>query len=407
MRVLLALTYYRPHVSGLTIYVERLGQALAERGHEVTVLTSQYEKHLPREETVDGVRIVRVPVAARISKGVLMPTLGIHATRLVRQHDVVSLHLPMFDAFGIAARGRLFGKPTFLTYHCDLQLPPGSFNRVVDQAVYASNNAAARTVNRIVAYTDDYANHSRLLRRFRDKITVIPPPVVMRSPTQDEVVEFRRAHDLEGRTVIGIAARFAAEKGIEYLIDAIPLLQDRFPNVKVLFAGPYKEVIGEEDYRRRLAPRIEALGEHWSFLGTLSPDELPAFYGSLDVLALTSVNSTESFGLVQVEAMLCGTPVVVSDLPGVRQPVQVTGMGEVVSRANAAALAEGLTTVLSDPAAYARTREEIEQSYDIDVTVASYERLFAQPGGRESGNTSDRTAASHSGETRTESIADQ
>src|SRR5262249_27368819 len=70
MRVLLSLTYYRPYVSGLTIYVERLGRALAERGHYVTVLTSQYEGSLPREELLDGVHVVRVPVAARISKGV-------------------------------------------------------------------------------------------------------------------------------------------------------------------------------------------------------------------------------------------------------------------------------------------------------------------------------------------------
>lgn len=382
MRVLLTLTYYRPHVSGLTIYVERLGRALVERGHEVTVLTSQFDKMLPREDVVDGVRIVRVPVAMRVSKGVLMPTLGIHATRLVREHDVVSLHLPMFDAFGIALRGRLFGKQTILTYHCDLQLPPGSFNRAVDQAVYASNHAAARLVNRIVAYTEDYANHSRMLRRFRDKITVIPPPVVMASPTPEEIAHFRREHGLEGGTTIGIAARFAAEKGVEYLIDAVPLLLTRYPDLKVLFAGPYKDVIGEEEYRNRLAPRIKALGDHWAFVGTLTPEELSGFYGSLDALLLTSVNSTESFGLVQVEAMLCGTPVVVTDLPGVRQPVTVTGMGEVVARADASALAEGVAKVLSDRSSYLRTRKEIEQSYDIDVTVSSYERLFEAPGKR-------------------------
>src|SRR5687768_14591676 len=108
MRILLALTYYRPYVSGLTIYVERLGRALADRGHEVTVLTSQYAPELPREQRIDGVRVVRVPVAARISKGVIMPTFGLIATRLARQHDVLSIHLPQFDAVGIALRGRLF-----------------------------------------------------------------------------------------------------------------------------------------------------------------------------------------------------------------------------------------------------------------------------------------------------------
>ncbi len=85
MRILFALTYYRPHVSGLTIYVERLARVMAGRGHEVTVLTSQYSKDLPAEEERDGVRIVRVPVAWRISKGVVMPTFPWYAWREIRR----------------------------------------------------------------------------------------------------------------------------------------------------------------------------------------------------------------------------------------------------------------------------------------------------------------------------------
>jgi glycosyltransferase involved in cell wall biosynthesis len=377
MRILIALTYYRPHVSGLTIYVERLAHALVGRGHAVTVLTSGYDPRLPREETVEGVRVVRVPVAFRVSKGVVMPTLGLWATRLVREHDVISLHMPQLDAAGIALRGRLFHKPTLLTYHCDLLLPPGPFNRVVDQVVYVANYAAALLADRIVCYTQDYADHSRLLRRFRSKLAVVPPPVVMPSPTPDEVAAFRRAHGLDGRPVIGYAARFAAEKGIEYLVEAMPTLLARFPTLKVLFAGPYRNVIGEETYRERLEPRIAALGDHWEFLGTLRPEALPPFYGALDCLLVTSVNSTESFGLVQVEAMLCGTPVVVGDLPGVRQPVRTTGMGLVVPVADAPALADGITTVLGDKARYVRPRAEVEHAYDLDVTVSAYERLFA------------------------------
>lgn len=376
MRILLALTYYRPNVSGLTIYVERLGRALAERGHEVTVLTSHFDPATPREEMIEGVRVVRVPVAMRVSKGVIMPTLGWHATRLVRRSDVVSLHLPMFDAFGIGLRARLFGKPAVLTYHCDLQLPAGPFNRVVDRVVHRANAAAARVADRMVAYTEDYAAHAPLLRANRHKLEVIPPPVVMPAPSEDEVAAFRAAHGLAGRRVLGMAARLAAEKGVEYVLEAAPALLERYPDLHLLFAGPWENVLGEEEYRRRLEPRIRALGDRWTFLGTLPSDRLPAFYGALDALLLTSVNATESFGLVQVEAMLCGTPVVASDLPGVRQPVLVTGMGEVVRRADAGALVNGIIRVLDHRETYVRPRTEIERSYDIDVTVTSYERLF-------------------------------
>jgi hypothetical protein len=67
---------------------------------------------------------------------------------------------------------------------------------------------------------------------------------------------------------------------------------------------------------------------------------MPAFFAACDVVVVPSLNSTETFGLVQVEAMLCGTPSIASDLPGVRRPPRMTGMGEVVPIGDSSALAE-------------------------------------------------------------------
>lgn len=377
LKILIALTYYRPHVSGLTIYAERLGQELVRRGHQVTVLTSHHEAHLPREEMIEGVCVVRVPVAFRLSKGVIMPTFGLHATKLVREHDVLSVHLPQLDAWGLALRGRIFKKPCIITYHCDLELPAGALNRVVDQVTFVANHLAGMWSDRIVAYTQDYADHSRMLRRFKRKIEVILPPVVMPEPSEGDVREFRRAHNLDGRPVLGFAARFATEKGIEVMVDAVPRIQERYPNFKVLFAGPYKDIIGEEAYRARLFPRIAAMGDHWEFLGNLETTrQLPAFYKSLDCLLVTSLNMTESFGLVQVEAMLNGSPVIASDLPGVRQPVRMTGMGEIIPIGDSTALAASVGRILDDKQRYIRPRSEIEAMFGLDKTVESYERLF-------------------------------
>ena len=157
MKILTVLTYYRPHTSGLTIYAERLARTFVKRGHQVTVMTTQYDKRLPREEMMDGVRVIRVPVAVRVSKGVLAPTFGLVATKLVWEHDVVQLHLPQFDAPGVAFRARLFGKPAILTYHCDLDMPPGLFNSIVNMVVHFQNNMAGILANHIVTYTQDYA----------------------------------------------------------------------------------------------------------------------------------------------------------------------------------------------------------------------------------------------------------
>jgi glycosyltransferase involved in cell wall biosynthesis len=376
LNVLLALTYYRPHISGLTIYAERLARALADRGHRVTVLTAHYSADLPREETLDRIRVVRVPVAFRLSKGVIMPLYGFYATRFALESDVLSVHLPQFDAWGLALRGRVLKKPVVLTYHCDLMLPGGMFNRFVEQVTFGANYLAARWADRIVANTLDYADRSRLLGRFPGKIEPILPPVVMAPPVDEDVRAFKQRHGLQGRRTVGFVARFASEKGVEVLVDAMPALTRRYAGLKVMFAGPYEDVIGEESYRARLFPRIRALGDSWQFVGTLEDAEMPAFYASLDCLLVPSLNTTESFGMVQVEAMLCGTPVVASDLPGVRQPVLMTGMGELAAAGDSSALTEALSHVLDDRPSYVRPRSEIEATFGLEQTVEAYEHLF-------------------------------
>jgi glycosyltransferase involved in cell wall biosynthesis len=378
MRILVALTYFRPHVSGLTIYVERLAQAWANAGHQVTILTSRYLPDLPPDETSDGLRILRLPVAFRVSKGVIMPSIGLEATRQVLRHDVLSLHLPQFDAAGIAVRGRLFHRPTVLTHHCDLRLPVGLFNGPAHLAVQTANHLAARLADAVVSYTHDYAEHSPFLARYLSKLHVIPPPVEVAEPRSEDVAAFQALRRGRG-PVIGMAARLAAEKGVEYLLGALPRILSRHPDATVLFAGPYENVLGEAAYARRLGPLLAEMASHWTFLGVLDPRSMASFYRSCDVTVLPSLNSTESFGLVQIESMMCGTPVVASDLPGVRQPVQTTGMGRIVALADSQALAEGLLQVLERRPAAADV-QELRRTYAPATVAESYLTLFRDLG---------------------------
>ncbi|MFQ5407822.1 MAG: glycosyltransferase family 4 protein [Anaerolineales bacterium] len=379
MKVLAALTYYRPHVSGLTIYVERLARALARRGHTVTVLTSQYDRSLPLREAIDGVEVVRVPVAARVSKGVIMPTIGFIATRLVREHDVLSLHLPQLDASGIALRGRLFRKPCVLTYHSDLLLPPGLVNRAANLAVDLSNHVAARLSTKLCAYTDDFARHSRLLAHYLGKVRLILPPVEMSRPSVGETRRWAEAHGLVGQgPIIGVAVRLAAEKGIEYLLEALPVILKKYPNARVLHAGPVEQVIGEDAYRARLRPLLDQHAERYTFLGTLDPAEMALFFSNCDVHVLPSINNTETFGLVQIEAALCGTPTVASDLPGVRVPSRITGMGLTAPPCDAGALAGRILEVLDNPAAFSAPPEDLAAQFSPDRAAAEYENLFTE-----------------------------
>jgi len=95
-------------------------------------------------------------------------------------------------------------------------------------------------------------------------------------------------------------------------------------------------------------------------------------------LALTS--DSECFALVQVEAMLCGTPVVMTDTPGGRVPVQATGMGKIVPRGDHQAMGQAIISVLDNPAACRKSRAEVEEIFNFQRTVNQYEALFREHG---------------------------
>jgi glycosyltransferase involved in cell wall biosynthesis len=379
MRVLIALTYYRPHFSGLTIYAERLARSLAARGHSVQVLTSRFSPDLPEREVRDGVEVIRLPVALRVSKGVIMPGMPGRAWKLIRAADVVNLHLPQFDAAIIGGLARLRGKPVVLTYQCDLRLPQGAVHAIANQVSHVANHLSGLAANLIVSTSRDYAENSFYLSHFMDKVRVVTPAVEVVEPSPDEEASFRlKANPRPGQRVIGMAARLATEKGVEHLVAAMPRILERYPEARVLFMGQYQNVLGEELYAARLAPMIERLGEHWTFLGNLSPGELTAFYRLCEVTVLPSLNSTEAFGLVQVESMVCGTPVVASDLPGVRQPVRMTGMGLIVPPADPEALAEAIIRVLDNRQAYLSDPQAVAERFSLDHLAEAYEKLFAE-----------------------------
>jgi glycosyltransferase involved in cell wall biosynthesis len=379
MHILTTLTYYRPHYSGLTIYAERLARALVERGHQVTVITSRYDPNLPAREDRDGVQVIRPRVLMRISKGVLMPTMFLWAWVNIRRADIVHLHLPQLDAAYIALICRLMNKPVVLTYHCDLILPKGFIHSIANQVSRLANNMSLGLAHQVVVNTLDYAEESAFLRHYLPKIRAIPTPVELAAPTQADVEALmRQALPEPGQRIIGMVARLAAEKGVEYLVEAMPEILKNHPSARVLHVGQYQDVLGEEEYANKLRPMIQALGDHWTFLGILPSAELSAFYQQCELTVLPSTNSTESFGIVQLESMASGTPVIASNLPGVRQPVKMTGMGRLVPPADAHALADGINEVLDHPERYQGDVNGVINRFSSQHIAQEYEGVFQE-----------------------------
>jgi len=386
LRVLITLTYYLPHISGLTLYAKRLAEGLAGRGVDVCLLTSRYDGKLVPEENVEGVRVERSRVWLRLNKGVVMPGFVWRCCRACHAADVVNLHLPQIEAALVAIYARLVArKPVYTTYHCDLELPTGLARTLFTPLIKLSHLLTILFSNRVICNSDDYVRASRFLRHFRGRIDICYPPCAR--------LEAGDAHVpsglVEGQPLIGFVGRFAEEKGVEDIVAAIPRVLEVRPDAVFAFAGE-AHAVGEQVFQR-LRQQIEALGDRVRMLGVLAEPELAAFYQRCNLLLLPSVNSTESFGMVQVEAMYCGVPVIAADIPGVRVPVSVTGMGKLVPPRNSAALADAVVECLNNREATVRSQADLEALFGVERAVDYYETLF---GGRVRVSRGDESVAS-------------
>ena len=376
----MALDYYRPNVSGLSLYVERLAHALAARGHRVTVLTHRHRADLALEERDDGVRILRAPVAGRVGKALLSPAIVAAAARELETADVFHLHAPLVPAVPLALAAAQRGTPLVVTYHCDLNPPPGLLQRFVEALARASQNFALDRAAAVVTYTEDYARHTAPLAERPERVTWVLPPVPDPVPGLATPDAVRTRYGVRGRPVILFLGRFAEEKGLPHLIDAFAIVRRRFPDAALVLAGEKDSVPGET-VGQRLAPLLADPESGIVATGLVPPEGTAELFSIADVLVLPSINATESFGLCQVEAMLCGVPSVASNLPGVRQPVRLTGMGEIAAIANPVDLARQLRRVLETPDAYHRRPDAIRRTFDLENTVSEYERIYRRAAG--------------------------
>jgi glycosyltransferase involved in cell wall biosynthesis len=146
-------------------------------------------------------------------------------------------------------------------------------------------------------------------------------------------------------------------------------------NFKIVVAGP-TDPVGEETYQRKILTLVKKYTKHIVFLGTIQPEHMGAFYSFLDVLILPSVNSTEAFGMVQVEAMMMGIPVVASNLPGVRVPIQKTGIGVLVLPRNTQALADAIVRIILNPHDFQTHPSVITRIFSMEKTIRAYEKLL-------------------------------
>lgn len=375
MRVLTTLNYYLPHWTGLTTYAANIAEGLAERGHQVTVVASRHSRSLPRRETINGVSVVRLAVAGRMSRTMVMPGYVLAMWREIGRHDVVHIHSPSPEAALAVALARLRKRRSVITHQGDVVMPAGLINHFVQAAMNAVLGIATRSADLVVTHNGDYARHSRFLAPVRDRVVAIYPPTSIPHPDPEAVAALRTRLGLDGHVVFGFAGRFVEEKGFDVLLAAMASVRERAPLARFVFAG--EADVAYENFHAQCAADLERHADIITSVGLIRDRrQLADFYAMCDVFVLPS--RTDCFAAVQVEALLCGTPLIATDIPGAREAVTVTGHGLIVASEDPAALAAAIVRCAIDPLPRP-VRNEVAMVFDRDRSVREYEQVLEHP----------------------------
>ena len=376
LKILIALLYYHPHSTGLTHYVRMLAEELLRRGHEVTVVASRHDRRSPLGETMlDGVRVVRLWAPIALSRGRIMPTYPWAIYRLLREHDVVNIHVPLLETALVAFLAGIAGVCVIPTHHGDLILPKNPVNNLITRIMFAFYKYMAKRAPCIIGLSGDYADNSYYLLPFRNKVKIIYPPMIIPEPDPAGTRELREKWQHEGGPLIGYAGRFVQEKRPDLLIRSLEVINSKYANARIVFAGEYD--ISYEGTWQREQDLVEKYKSQLIFLGLIrDKQELANFYAACDVLVMPS--DSDCFPLVQGEAMLCGTPVVMTDIAGGRVAVTITGMGKLAKQGDWTSIGETTLEVMENLDQYVKPRHAIASVFSFEETVNRYESIFRE-----------------------------
>jgi len=342
MKILFFTPYFHPYISGVSVYSKLFLNELKSK-HEVEILTFKYDSQLASVDDADGLKIYRMNFLFRISKGFISPQSWLFFCKKIRNKNLIIINLPSVEAIPLVLLAKLLGIKVLAIFYCNIDLGPSSIERLLSFLVNSLVKLQLLLADSYLAFSKDYIANLNWSKKLLDKATYVKPLINQAKP--DAAFLNKLALKKKNQHWIGFVGRISREKGLDYLIDAIKNLSD-YQQYTLVIVGPKgKEVAGENKYYLDLLNKIKKNKINCLFLGILSNEELFAFYQTIDLLALPSINSTEAYGLVQWEAMSVATPIVASDLPGVREAMQKFKMGELVPAKNAHALSEAIFRV--------------------------------------------------------------
>lgn len=374
MKILEIVCAYPPYRSGMGNVAKKNALFLAQAGHEITVITPLVDNAVECENDANIIVRRLRPLLLVGNAAVLIQLLW-----LIRAYDRIHLHYPFIGSNVLAIIAcMLWRKRLIATYHMDLVAHSGMRRMFFSLSSGIALPLLARFCRAIIVTSRDYALHSKITPYFKknaEKFLEIPCSIDSNRFSPPSSDTNKKDNTIFSILFVGGMDTAHAFKGIELLLGALKQCS--------ACLGTWECVlVGEGNKRPYYESRSLALGmgKEVRFAGSVSDNELPSYYQRADICVLPSINASEAFGIVLAESLACGTPVIASDLPGVRSVVESGVNGFLVQSGNVQSLADALMRMATDrgkrEAMGMRGRKIIEQYYSDARAAQALNKLF-------------------------------
>lgn len=363
MKIAHIISTFPPYKGGMGNSARQFALEIARLGHDVTVFTPACDNKLPRHERLaPGVELLRLPILFSIGNGSVMPSVMKH----LKKFDVVHLHYPFYGGAEYVMTylvfRRLFFRRPKLVVHYHMDTVSGGLKGVIFRLYRLTVlPILIRLADLVTCASSDYIKHSHLQDYYKAQ-----PQKFLQVPFGVDTNHFslpkEKDETVKEIVFVGGMDKQHNFKGIPELISAFARVKKDYPEARLTLIGRGDRKV---DYLS-LAETFE-LGDSLVIRDDIVNSELPHFYAKATVSVLPSINRAEAFGLVLLEAMACGTPVIAANLPGVRSVFRNNEHGWLVQPGNIDDLAAKLKNALKDTVLTAslgrKARAWVEEEY--------------------------------------------
>lgn len=364
---------YPPYQGGIGSVAQKYSQIAVNNGYNVSIYTPNYQKISHIEEEKDKVRIHRISALFKLGNAGY-----INIKKYFKNTDILHIHYPFYGSI-IPAIFNIKKQKIVLSWHMN---PNASGIKGFIFKIYESifTSWIFQKTDKILVSTKDYFQDHFLFKKFKNKIEELPFSVnIDKFKASEKDLELFKEYELENKKVlmfVGGLDRAHYFKGIDILLKAFQKLSSEYLLI----------IIGEGELKKDYKHQAEKLNiaDRVIFTGGIKNKDLVKHYNLSDCLILPSINQGEAFGIVQIEAMACAKPVIVSDLPGVRTVVQNNETGFVFENKNIDDLVNKINRLFAEPERYQKfchnARQRVLENFSDQIIsqklIQIYKNLF-------------------------------